>query len=477
MKPRHFILFIFIHLSFLFLNSYPQVIVGNRVLKTEPHPSFEYKIIVKLYDIKSRGLVEQWTFINRAEEITPANFNQLLKEGKIIPDGKHLLFHPNLKVMLEENFSSGFKTGKIIGYYESGEVKFKGNQNLALNGKLTHYYKNGNLKKEENFKGGILSGKTISYFPNGNIKSKAEFQNLLLNGKYTSYHENDLVKRKATFEMGKAVHEKCFDESHEKIACKEFVVAPRFTEEKYNFKTELRKLDLHFHSGQTDTSYLEINLKVEPSGTVSLEGLNFGRKEELSPYLKQWLTELPRLKPATIDGNPIPCYLQLGVPVTGNKMLFESEPDSYTTTFRDFGTQENITTFHQEYRNLANEQVFIIVDNMPQFPGGEKALRNFISLNIRYPELAQKSRVQGKIYVTFVIDSKGRPGNVKISKSVHPLLDAEAIRVIKEMPDWKPGSQKGKPVNVSYTVPINFELTTSTQKSVPRYYRGTIISQ
>jgi TonB family protein len=105
-----------------------------------------------------------------------------------------------------------------------------------------------------------------------------------------------------------------------------------------------------------------------------------------------------------------------------------------------------------------NSEIFYTVETMPKFPGGDEALRNFIFNAVDYPKIAREKGIQGKVYVQFVITTEGKVASAKIPKSVHPLLDREALRVINKMPDWEPGYQKGKPVNVAYTIPINFVL-------------------
>ena len=103
-------------------------------------------------------------------------------------------------------------------------------------------------------------------------------------------------------------------------------------------------------------------------------------------------------------------------------------------------------------------EVFFIVENMPEFPGGDVALRTYIAQNVKYPEIAKENGLSGKVFVQFVINQKGEVQDVKIARGVDPALDKEAIRVVQGLPKWKPGSQRGKPVRVSYTVPINFQL-------------------
>lgn len=106
------------------------------------------------------------------------------------------------------------------------------------------------------------------------------------------------------------------------------------------------------------------------------------------------------------------------------------------------------------------EEVYEVVEKMPEFPdGGMPGLMKYLSANIRYPEAAHKAGTQGRVTVQFVVGKDGSIGDVKVIRGVDPTLDAEAIRVISGMPKWKPGTQKGEPVNVKYTVPVMFRLT------------------
>jgi protein TonB len=104
------------------------------------------------------------------------------------------------------------------------------------------------------------------------------------------------------------------------------------------------------------------------------------------------------------------------------------------------------------------EQVFVVVEEMPEFPGGEKALRTYLATSVKYPTIAQENGIQGKVFVNFVVNKDGSVSNVKIARGVDPAIDAEALRVVTSLPRWKPGKQRGAPVRVSYTVPISFKL-------------------
>ena len=118
-------------------------------------------------------------------------------------------------------------------------------------------------------------------------------------------------------------------------------------------------------------------------------------------------------------------------------------------------------TFSCEQNNALprkDKPVFFIVEEMPEFPGGEEALHNFVSSNVKYPDEAKEKGIQGRVFVAFTISDNGKVVDAKVVRGVDPSLDKEALRVINAMPAWKPGKQRGVPVNVQFTVPINFAL-------------------
>jgi TonB family protein len=105
-----------------------------------------------------------------------------------------------------------------------------------------------------------------------------------------------------------------------------------------------------------------------------------------------------------------------------------------------------------------NDTVFQIVEQMPQFPGGEKALMEYIGKNIVYPVEAKEKEIQGRVFINFVIEKDGSVSNVKVLRGIGGGCDEEAVRAVSSLPKWKPGIQKGKPVRVSYQIPILFKL-------------------
>ena len=103
-------------------------------------------------------------------------------------------------------------------------------------------------------------------------------------------------------------------------------------------------------------------------------------------------------------------------------------------------------------------RIHVVVERMPEFPGGEAAMNQFINRTIRYPVIAQENGIQGRVVVQFVVNTDGKIVDVEVVRGVEESLDKEAIRVVKAMPPWNPGRQGGKNVRVKYTLPIRFRI-------------------
>jgi protein TonB len=108
--------------------------------------------------------------------------------------------------------------------------------------------------------------------------------------------------------------------------------------------------------------------------------------------------------------------------------------------------------------DIAEEEVFVIVENNPEYPGGDEARLNFLRNNIKYPQMARETGIQGTVYVGFVVEKDGSVTQVKVLRGIGGGCDEEAIRVTKMMPKWKAGKQRGKEVRVSYSMPVKFTL-------------------
>lgn len=139
------------------------------------------------------------------------------------------------------------------------------------------------------------------------------------------------------------------------------------------------------------------------------------------------------------------------------------EPAKNPEAREPFGT--SVTLNFDESQKVKADDVFVVVEQMPEYPGGDKALLDFIRNNTRYPEAARADKIEGKVIIRFVVNTKGLAEDAVVLKGIHPLLDAEALRVVNMLEGFLPGAQGGKPVNVWYMVPINFSI--SEEEKVP----------
>ena len=111
-----------------------------------------------------------------------------------------------------------------------------------------------------------------------------------------------------------------------------------------------------------------------------------------------------------------------------------------------------------EEEEVVEQEIFQIVEEMPSFPGGEGKLLEYVAKNVKYPQIARESGIKGRVFISFVVEPDGSVSNVKVLRGIGGGCDEEAMRVVKSMPKWKPGKQRGKAVRVSYMLPVNFQL-------------------
>lgn len=127
----------------------------------------------------------------------------------------------------------------------------------------------------------------------------------------------------------------------------------------------------------------------------------------------------------------------------------------------NYGVQAESAIMDAEYNGpvyQADTMIFSVVETMPEFPGGEEALSRYLYDHVKYPEAASESGVQGKVFVSFVVNADSTISDVRVLRGIGAGCDEEAVRVVESMPKWKPGRQRGIPVRVSYVLPIKFSL-------------------
>ncbi|TCO08361.1 energy transducer TonB [Natronoflexus pectinivorans] len=171
-------------------------------------------------------------------------------------------------------------------------------------------------------------------------------------------------------------------------------------------------------------------------------------EEEIIPITRQ--EEVPPPPPP-----PPPAVTDI-LNIVDDDIDLDEELEIFDTEMHDDSMIDFVDMDYEEERD--DGEIFIIVEEMPEFPGGVQALQRYLAQSIRYPVIAQENGIQGRVYIQFVINQNGEVTNATVLRGVDPSLDREALRVVQAMPNWTPGRQRNRPVRVSYTVPINFVL-------------------
>lgn len=221
-------------------------------------------------------------------------------------------------------------------------------------------------------------------------------------------------------------------------------------EPKKNPKADLEKIRGTFLAGGLLASmiivYLLVNLKfydVQASelGQLVVEEI----EEEIIPITQQNTPPPP----------PPP-------PPAAPEVIEIVEDDVEVEEIEMIDTEADAETIVEEFEvveEVVEEEIFTIVESMPEFPGGgQEALFKYLQKEMKYPQIAKENGIQGTVFVNFVVGKDGKIRDVKILRGVNKMLDDEAVRVVKAMPAWKPGKQRGKSVSVSYNLPIKFTL-------------------
>ncbi len=194
-------------------------------------------------------------------------------------------------------------------------------------------------------------------------------------------------------------------------------------------------------------AYFAINIKSYEKQKVTLMQQQVeNTPEEMVPITEQKVKPPPPPPPKTVTQ----------IKIVSNDVKIDDNVDI------DVGA--NMNTKVEEYtppvqeEDVQQQPVFVVVEQMPHFPGGEKALMKYLATHIKYPALAKESGIQGRVFINFVVEPNGKIDHVKVLRGIGGGCDEEAVRVVEGMPRWIPGRQRGKPVRVSFNLPIKFTL-------------------
>lgn len=303
----------------------------------------------------------------------------------------------------------------------------------------TTYFANGNKELSFLCNNEMLHGEMNMWYPDGHLSFTGNYKNNLKNGPFESFDQAGNSDRKGIYREGKLISGESVVQD---LVYDKPDVPAQYIDGDVAFNNYLIMKTHGFGTikemVENDIRVINLRLTIDKTGlTKKMEILS-----ELNPsdhdIINTIFKDFPGFKPALQEGAPVRSILNLNL-LLSNKGVYLDR------------------IFHIVQDSI-NNPTYFSAEEMPEYPGGLLALRKFIAQNIRYPVLAQENGIQGKVFVTFIIQEDGSVSNIHIAKSVHPVLDLEAIRLIKLLPKWKPGKQKGKPVRVSYTVPINFVL-------------------
>jgi periplasmic protein TonB len=192
--------------------------------------------------------------------------------------------------------------------------------------------------------------------------------------------------------------------------------------------------------------YKSYEKTVQDLGTRQAENI----AEEIIPITEQ------KLKPPP----PAPPKQVVQINVVEDDVQVDEDIDINVEADQNTEVEEYVAPVKLDAEEESEEerQIFMVVESMPEFPGGEPALYKYLAENIKYPQMAKESGIQGRVFVTFVVERDGRVTDVRVLRGIGGGCDEEAIRVVAGMPKWAPGKQRGKPVRVQYNLPVKFTL-------------------
>jgi len=352
-----------------------------------------------------------------------------------------------------------FSLSKLYTYRENRSLKLDGESRLyspegsliylqtyradTLNAQ-TFFYEDGNRWALISGNQYVRNGLLVMWYPNGIPSFKGHYKNNLKDGFFQSYDENGTLLKEGTYKSGELIEGEPVVQD----------IVYEYPDTKATFEGGVGKLNDYLIEKTRDWPEIkQLDSSTRYNKNVSI---NIGKKGEIlsidfsglptefSDLLLKALADLPAFNPATVEKVPVKSI---------EKFAFEMD-----TSGISLGLPYHFRIVTEKTATGQKGDVYFLVEEMPEFPGGDLGARKFIAQNLRYPVEAQERGIQGKVYVSFIVDESGKVCSISVAKSVHPILDEEAMRVVSEMPLWKPGYQKGEPVKVSYTIPITFLL-------------------
>ncbi|HEY3370330.1 MAG TPA: TonB family protein [Prolixibacteraceae bacterium] len=425
---------LFVFLFVVALGTLPQVAVSQEVTHT-------FKIVGK-----ERISVHTGKSLERLVEYDPNSSNHLYitdygQDGLKLDKSQFLFIGEKFNVsnlldyiVGKELKKDGVKTIFSVDQLVANELIYKSD---TLQ-RQTTFYRNGN--KQMTYMGDekAMNGEFKMWLPDGQLTFSGNYKNNFKDGVFESFDPSVNQNRKGVYAEGKLI-------SGESVV-QDFVYdAPEVSAQPIggdsilNEYLKMKTADLPSVKALAVNTVKEINLSLTIDKNGQTDEMNFLSTATPTDQgiVNAIFNEFPNFHPALLEGAPVRSTRKLNL-VLSNK-----------------GLQVQPLTNNQTLDN-ENDLPYTVVEQMPEFVGGEVGLRKYLSNTVRYPIEAAEKGIQGKVFVNFIVAEDGSISHIKVVRGVHGLLDAEACRVISRMPKWIPGRQSGKTVRVSYTVPINF---------------------
>lgn len=354
---------------------------------------------------KDNSLINRKCYLFKGKKFDLSKERQYLVEKELILDGIQSNYRENGSIEKELYFQNGFLL-KEIGYFPDGNK---------------HYLFSGDEK--------ILNGEYKIWFPNGQLNYSGAYKNNRKDGEFHMFDQKGSMVKQGVYQEGKlvageaVVHEIVYDNPEKPAVF-------NHGEETLDAYMKHKSLEMERLINIETGKHIDLKFIIDKTGKVAnIESFSKLSDEEMR-LLNSFFGEMPEYKPATVEDVPVASTLILKLILSNEGLAIRPDSQYFTNQSKEF----------------------------PEFPGGQNMLKSYLSTNLRYPIEAAKKKIQGKVFVAYTVTEDGIITNVKVVRGIDMYLDAEAVRVIKNMPKWTPGKIDGKPVRVSLTAPINFIL-------------------
>ena len=211
---------------------------------------------------------------------------------------------------------------------------------------------------------------------------------------------------------------------------------------------------------------IEVDFVVSKNGNITDIKCTNNKYLELCNEVKRVIALMPKWTPAKVNGQVVNAQhkIAIGFKLYNKQITYVIIPDEMTVGIENINNEDIIVEGDPngadsklliEYEKQSDEDILTFAEQMPEFNGD---LGEYLSKNISYPKIAAENKIEGKVIVQFIVEQDGTISNASVLRKMGWGMDEEAIRVIRAMPNWKPGKQNGKPVRIRYTLPVNFKL-------------------